>query len=419
MELLNTAYSSRKLANALLIIGLIQLAPACNMMAVIANENSLLYCGQPDSDNLILEVFTTFKNQGNNYPDGWSLLFYDSTVINSAENVVRSANSTTESGSVFDSTVAAIMSSESGAYIAIGHLRIATSGATGIPDPHPFILDMNDRTFSFAHNGTLPKSTLMDLLTNNGADSTWINLHPPATYGHGDWTDSGWEYVIDSELFFFWLLKNIEETGWDMLSGLETALQVLDQVWSNSGQRTFILSDGTNLFLHGNAHNLYYTTGSDTLPAPFEDVVVHHKAVMSQYPEQGVSSNLNWIPIMDDQIVILSQSSLTTYSLNTTIGSVSNNGPISCLLEQNYPNPFNSVTTIKYYLPNQQMVHIAIVDLRGRMVRKLINCIHNAGYHTLNWNARDDRGHRVSSGIYLFQIQSESFSDYRKMIFLK
>ncbi|MBC8403500.1 MAG: class II glutamine amidotransferase [Candidatus Marinimicrobia bacterium] len=417
--MLNTTYSSQKLTYALLIIGLIQLAPACNMLAVIANENSLLYSNQPDADNLILEEFTAFKNQGYNYPDGWSLLFYDSAVINSADNVVRSANSTATSDLVFDSTVSAIMSSESGAYIAIGHLRIATSGATNIPDPHPFIMEMNNRTFSFAHNGTLPKATLMDLLTNNGADSIWINLHPPATYGHGSWTNSGWEYVIDSELYFFWLMKNIEEAGGNILSGLETALQVLDQVNSYTGQRTFILSDGTNLYLYGSAHNLYYTSGNDTLPAPFEDVVVHHKAVMSEYPEEGLASNLNWIPIMADQIVILSQSSLTTYSLNTTIGIVKNNLPVSCILEQNYPNPFNSVTTIKYYLPIQQLVCISIIDLRGRSVRKLFNRVQNAGYHSLDWNASDDRGQPVGSGIYLYQIQSESFSAYRKMIFLK
>lgn len=416
--MLNTTYSSQKLTYALLIIGLIQLAPACNMLAVIANENSLLYSNQPDADNLILEEFTTFKNQGYNFPDGWSILFYDSTVINTAENVVRSANSTATSNLVFDSTVSAIMSSESGAYIAIGHLRNATSGATDIPNPHPFNFDMNDRTFSFAHNGTLPKSTLMDLLTNNGGDSTWINLHPPATYGHGDWTNSGWEYVIDSELFFFWLLKNIEEVGGDILSGLETALQVLDQAWSNSGQRTFILSDGTNLFLHGSAHNLYYTSGNDTLPAPFEDVVVHHKAVMSEYPEEGLASNLNWIPIMDDQIVILSQSSLTTYSLNTTIGIV-NNWPFSCKLEQNYPNPFNPTTTIQYDLPDRSNVRITIFDLLGGEVTTLVSEKQDAGYKSIIWDATNDRNQPVSAGIYFYRIQVGNFIQTKKMVFLK
>lgn len=400
-------------------IGSVQLSSACNMMAVLANRDSLLYTIHSSDNNLVLGEFNAFKNQGYDFDDGWSLIYYNNPIITSNDQIIRSPSSTYYSNLLYDSTVSAILSPDNNTYLALGHLRLATSGAEGIPNPHPFIFELNGATYAFSHNGTISKQVLLDLLTDYSSDSSWINLYPPSTYGHGAWWDTGWDYVVDSELLFLWLMKNIVNAGGNVISGLETALTALDQVLPSSAQKTFILSDGSNLFLYGSNSNLYYTSGNDTLMALPVDMVVHYKAVMSEFPNTGIVASFNWIPLMNDQIVFLSPDTIKIHDLTTSRIYQNNIQEISIKLEQNFPNPFNRWTMIEYYLPIEQSVKLSVFDLRGCRLRILVDQVQSAGLHSINWNARNDLNKRVSSGIYLYQIQTADYLKSRPMILVK
>ncbi len=48
---------------------------------------------------------------------------------------------------------------------------------------------------------------LVDLLTNNATDSTFINNNPPNTYGCGEWDETGFDCVVDSDLYFLWIME--------------------------------------------------------------------------------------------------------------------------------------------------------------------------------------------------------------------
>jgi hypothetical protein len=93
--------------------------------------------------------------------------------------------------------------------------------------------------------------------------------------------------------------------------------------------------------------------------------------------------------------------------------------PNKYALYQNYPNPFNPVTTLRYNLPKDQMVNIAIYDMMGRTVRTLINRQETAGYKSIQWDAANDAGVSVSAGLYLYRIQAGDFVQTRKMVLLK
>jgi hypothetical protein len=93
--------------------------------------------------------------------------------------------------------------------------------------------------------------------------------------------------------------------------------------------------------------------------------------------------------------------------------------PISFSLHQNYPNPFNPVTNIRYDLQNNQHVTLAIYDLNGREINRLVNKNQSVGHKSIQWNATDMQGKPVSAGVYLYQIQAGAFIDTRKMVFLK
>ena len=49
------------------------------------------------------------------------------------------------------------------------------------------------------------KDLLLNLITDSGTDSSWIETHPPQTFGGGHWSESGWESVVDSELILLML----------------------------------------------------------------------------------------------------------------------------------------------------------------------------------------------------------------------
>ena len=88
-------------------------------------------------------------------------------------------------------------------------------------------------------------------------------------------------------------------------------------------------------------------------------------------------------------------------------------------LGKNYPNPFNPVTNIPYGLPEDMMVMITVHDLKGRVVKTLVDRRQSAGHNSIFWNGTNDLGAPVSTGLYFYRIQSSNFSQTKKMIFLK
>jgi hypothetical protein len=88
--------------------------------------------------------------------------------------------------------------------------------------------------------------------------------------------------------------------------------------------------------------------------------------------------------------------------------------PLEFVLHQNYPNPFNSSTKIKYELPRAEKVKIEVFNLLGQKIETLINKPLSAGIHEVEFNRQN-----LSSGIYLYKIDTREFKDVRKMILLK
>tara|TARA_Y100000389_G_scaffold45126_1_gene39917 strand:- start:285 stop:2822 length:2538 start_codon:yes stop_codon:yes gene_type:complete len=93
--------------------------------------------------------------------------------------------------------------------------------------------------------------------------------------------------------------------------------------------------------------------------------------------------------------------------------------PTNYRLSQSYPNPFtNGGTTIEFDLPATQVVKMVILDIRGRVVRTVINNEELFGYQSVQWDAKNDDGDDVSSGVYFYQIQSDNFNSSGKLVFI-
>lgn len=101
---------------------------------------------------------------------------------------------------------------------------------------------------------------------------------------------------------------------------------------------------------------------------------------------------------------------------------VSNNDPVIpaiTTLKGNHPNPFNPVTTITYSVKENLPVQIGIYNVKGQLIRTLVNESKAPGNHSVVWTGTDDNGRSVSSGIYFYKMQAGKYTSTKKMIMMK
>ena len=88
-------------------------------------------------------------------------------------------------------------------------------------------------------------------------------------------------------------------------------------------------------------------------------------------------------------------------------------------LANNYPNPFNPATTIKYALPQAADVQLTVYNVLGQPVRTLVAEHQNAGRYVVEWDATNDSGHSLSSGMYFYRLEAGGDLEVKKMLLLK
>lgn len=110
---------------------------------------------------------------------------------------------------------------------------------------------------------------------------------------------------------------------------------------------------------------------------------------------------------------------LSANSITVNIESTSNLIPKEFSLSQNYPNPFNPSTNIEFGLKESRFTKLVIFDILGREVKTLVNENLPAAFYKAVWNGRNSSGNLVSSGVYFYKIETEDFSEVKKLMFLK
>ena len=94
--------------------------------------------------------------------------------------------------------------------------------------------------------------------------------------------------------------------------------------------------------------------------------------------------------------------------------------PDEFALNQNYPNPFNPSTQISFDVPQGgEHIMLNIYNILGQNVSILVNGVMNPGTYTMEWNATDEVGNPVASGIYFYELRSSSFIARKKMLLIR
>ena len=94
--------------------------------------------------------------------------------------------------------------------------------------------------------------------------------------------------------------------------------------------------------------------------------------------------------------------------------------PDQFALHQNYPNPFNPSTQISFDIPQGgEFVMLNVYNILGQNVSTLVNSVMSPGSYTMEWNATDEIGNPVASGIYFYELRSSTFTSRKKMLLIR
>ena len=106
------------------------------------------------------------------------------------------------------------------------------------------------------------------------------------------------------------------------------------------------------------------------------------------------------------------------FASGTTPVKVVGTSPTEFTLLQNYPNPFNPSTMISYQLAVNSQVILKVYDILGKEVATLVNSRQEAGSYTVPFNASKGT-FGLSSGVYLYRLETGSFVSTKKLILMK
>jgi len=160
----------------------------------------------------------------------------------------------------------------------------------------------------------------------------------------------------------------------------------------------------------GRTHNVTATLPEDMLYSPLWSVNIYDNADFAMVHDLASAQMANILAMGAANVncpVVENESANDVEQFNNSI-------PEGFTLEQNYPNPFNPSTTIRFSIPETELVTLKVYNSIGEQVAELVNEELPTGNYAVNWNAEN-----VSSGMYFYTIKTTGFSTTKKMILLK
>jgi len=92
---------------------------------------------------------------------------------------------------------------------------------------------------------------------------------------------------------------------------------------------------------------------------------------------------------------------------------------VATALNGNYPNPFNPETTISYSVMKPGRVRLQIYNLKGQLVRSLVDEEHAAGHYKRVFDGKDNYSRSLASGVYLIRMTAPGYEKVSKMMLMK
>ncbi|MCK4417019.1 MAG: T9SS type A sorting domain-containing protein, partial [Candidatus Latescibacteria bacterium] len=140
----------------------------------------------------------------------------------------------------------------------------------------------------------------------------------------------------------------------------------------------------------------------------------------------GLLSQLHFRALNDQAIgSAIRVDALDLFDRDASLNSVATQGlevtvaPEKFALLQNYPNPGNPSTVISYTLAKNSKVNLTVYNTLGQVVRTLVDGHQTANIYQVVWDARNDSGREVASGVYFYRLVAGKFNATKRLIVLK
>ncbi|MEN8194559.1 MAG: endonuclease/exonuclease/phosphatase family protein, partial [Bacteroidota bacterium] len=297
---------------------------------------------------------------------------------------------------------------------------------------------------------------LIDLSKNYEQDLLLINAHPPCCAKNDER-----QKEIDAFMAF---IRDAKEEGGALTLKENTPIVILGDmnlVGYNQQQKTLITGDIVNTNDYGDkfipdwdttslmdtkpptTHSpstfTWYNKRSDFAPGRLDYIVYTNSVIEHQngfvlFTNELPQDSLDKYNLLYDDATRASDHLPVVADFNfgpiVSVNQVDNEKPNNFVLLQNYPNPFNPSTTIKYKIPSVerdlsrsnkselkfalQNVSLKIYDILGREVAILVNKQQLPGNYEVKFDGRN-----LASGVYYYQLKTDSFIQSRKMILMK
>ena len=105
--------------------------------------------------------------------------------------------------------------------------------------------------------------------------------------------------------------------------------------------------------------------------------------------------------------------------IQTAVAAIGGEVPGGFTLSQNYPNPFNPETTIRFSLPQEASVSLAVYNTAGQVVARLVDEALPSGNYNVQWDGRMESGQLAASGMYFYRLTAEGYTQTHRMLLVR
>ena len=270
-----------------------------------------------------------------------------------------------------------------------------------------------DRTPYFVHYSLGLVDTVQVNQNTTTSDNVWLYL---GRYEFVEGTLGYVECIVDTAI--------IQPTGADTTvvrcdaiklteapTGVELATFFAEL---GDGQVTVRWSTTDQYHLHG--FNLYRLTDEAARPRPKDRI--NQQIFRGKSPYVYVDTRVQPGEVYYYWLEDIDETGASSFH-GPAVADLSGLVPGTYQLSQNYPNPFNPETTLRYALPRDGQIRLKIFNIRGQLVKTLVDGERRAGHYSVVWKGRDDCDRPAASGIYFVQMQAGDFRQIRKLALIK
>ena len=226
---------------------------------------------------------------------------------------------------------------------------------------------------------------------------------------------------VNNNTTYYWRVNNTNAAGtssWSNVDSFRTFSPFIKVISPNGGEKVYLDSAYIVRWESNIADtlNVQLLNGNKIVSVIGDSIVSGTNAYQWKVPSTLQLDSTYKVVITSISNTNVSGVSTSTFTISSSVTGVKeiNNTVKSYELFQNYPNPFNPTTAISYQLSENSHVTLKVYDILGNLVQSLVSENQKQGEYSVRFN-----GSNLASGIYFYQLKTDTYVSVKKMVLLK